>query len=130
VLLTVIIALLFVYLARYVTTRYRMDHRTFWAQRLFGSRRMPLEEIRHASLANLRDLAPVGLIGSWGWRGRMWSPRIGPFDTVHTVSEGVLVLGPGVPVFISPRDPSSFLRELSRRVRSFHPELEITAPIG
>ncbi len=86
---------------------------------------MALAEIRQATPANLRDLGPVSLIGAWGWRGRMWSSQIGSFDTVHTISNGVLVLGEGAPVFISPRDPEGFLRELSRRVRSFHPDLDI-----
>jgi hypothetical protein len=42
----------------------------------------------------------------------------GTFDTVHTTSDGLLVTGESVPVFISPRDPEGFQRELSRRVRS------------
>ncbi len=122
----VLVAALILYLGRYLTTRYRLDAETFGALRLFGSRRMRLEEIRHASHANLRDLAPVSFIGSWGWRGRMWSPRIGPFDTVHTTSEGLLVSGGDrVPVFISPKDPEAFLTELSRRVRSYHPDVDI-----
>lgn len=122
----VLVAALIVYLGRYLSTRYLLGSRTFIAARLFGSRRMPIEEIRHVEPANLRDLAPVSFIGSWGWRGRMWSPRIGPFDTVHTSSEGLLVSGgEGVPVFISPKDPTAFVSELSRRVRSYHPEVDI-----
>jgi PH (Pleckstrin Homology) domain-containing protein len=122
----VLVAALIIYLGRYLSTRYRLDQYNFKAVRLFGSRRIPLEEIRHASPANLRDLAPVSFIGSWGWRGRMWSPRLGSFDTVHTVSEGVLVSGgEGVPVFISPKDPEAFIAELSRRVRSYHPGVDI-----
>jgi hypothetical protein len=119
-------AALIVYLGRYLSTRYWLDSRTFTAARIFGSRRIPIEEIRHVSPANLRDLAPVSFIGSWGWRGRMWSPQIGPFDTVHTSSEGLLVTGgEGVPVFISPKDPDAFVAELDRRVRSFHPDVDI-----
>jgi Bacterial PH domain len=119
-------AALIIYLGRYVSTRYRLTSHSFDALRLFGSRRIPIAEIRHVTAANLRDLAPVSFIGSWGWRGRMWSPRIGPFDTVHTSSEGLLVTGgPGVPVFISPADADAFVTELSRRVRSYHPEVDI-----
>jgi Bacterial PH domain len=119
-------AALILYLGRYLSTRYLLDSRNFTAARLFGTRRIPIEEIRHVEPANLRDLAPVSFIGSWGWRGRMWSPRIGPFDSVHTASEGMLVSGgEGVPVFISPKDPEAFIAELSRRVRSFHPDVNI-----
>lgn len=117
---------LIVYLGRYLSTRYRLTPRMFEANRLFGSRRIPIEEIRHVAPANLRDLAPASFWGSWGWRGRMWSPRIGPFDTVHTSSDGLLVSGgAGVPVFISPTDPEGFVSELSRRVRSYHPDVDI-----
>lgn len=122
----VLVAALILYLGRYVSTRYRLSSHEFTASRLFGSRRIPIEEIRHVSAANLRDLAPVSFLGSWGWRGRMWSPRIGPFDTVHTISEGLLVSGgDGVPVFISPKDPEAFVTELSRRVRSYDPDADI-----
>jgi hypothetical protein len=121
-------AALILYLGRYLSTRYILDSRNFIAARLFGSHRMSIEEVRHVAVANLRDLAPVSFIGSWGWRGRMWSARIGPFDTVHTASEGLLVSGgEGVPVFISPKDPDAFVAELSRRVRSFHPDVDIEA---
>jgi hypothetical protein len=122
---------LIIYLARYVSTRYRLTSHTFEANRLFGSRRIPIEEIRHVAPANLRDLGPVSFIGSWGWRGRMWSPHFGPFDTVHTSSEGLLVTGgSGVPVFISPTDPDAFVTELSRRVRSYHPDVDIVGSPG
>ncbi len=124
-----LIAALAIYLARYLSTHYRLDARRLVAGRLFGSRRIDLTEIRQAEPISLRDLAPVGLVGSWGWRGRMWSPRIGSFDTVHTVSEGILVTGgTGVPLFISPKDPSAFLEELSRRVRSYHPDFDRPEP--
>jgi uncharacterized membrane protein YjjB (DUF3815 family) len=122
----VLAAILIVYLGRYLSTRYRLSPYTFTASRLFGSRRIPIEEIRHVAPANLRDLAPASFFGSWGWRGRMWSPQIGPFDTVHTSSEGLLVSGgTGVPVFISPTDPDGFMTELDRRVRSYHPTVDI-----
>jgi hypothetical protein len=125
----VIVAAFIVYLGRYLSTRYRLSPFTFSASRLFGSRRIPIEEIRHVVPANLRDLAPASFFGSWGWRGRMWSPQVGPFDTVQTVSEGLLVYGgTGVPVFISPTDPGAFVTELSRRVRSYHPDVDILAP--
>ena len=120
----VLVAALIIFLGRYLSTRYRLDSHTFGALRLFGSRRIPIDEIRHAAHANLRDLGPVSFLGSWGWRGRMWSAQLGSFDTVHTNSDGLLISGgDGVPVFISPQDPMAFLTELSRRVRSYHPEL-------
>lgn len=126
-----LVAALIVYLGRYLSTRYRLTSYTFTAARLFGSRRIPIEDIRHVTPANLRDLAPVSFIGSWGWRGRMWSPRIGSFDTVHTMSDGLLVSATDrVPVFISPRDSTAFRMELSRRVRSYHPDVDIDAPLG
>jgi Bacterial PH domain len=125
----VLVAALIVYLGRYLSTRYLLGSSYFTAARLFGSRRIPLEEIRHVAPANLRDLAAASFFGSWGWRGRMWSARIGPFDTVHTTSEGLLISGgSGVPVFISPKDSDGFVTELSRRVRSYHPDVDIEAP--
>jgi hypothetical protein len=120
--------ILLVYLARYASTRYVMDSDTLIAGRLFGSRRVHLEQIRRVELANLRDLGPVGLLGTWGWRGRVWSPTIGTFDCIHTVSPGVLVSVGAVPMFLSPRDPMGFARELSRRARSWGVELEPDAP--
>jgi hypothetical protein len=114
-----------VYLARYLTTYYVLDADVLRARRLFGSRRIRFEEIRAIQLANLRDLGPVGLVGTWGWRGRVWSPIIGTFDTVHTVSPGVLVTAGKVPIFITPRDPAAFARELSRRARSWGVELPV-----
>jgi hypothetical protein len=113
-----LIVVLLLYLARYTSTRYRMDDRTLLARRLFGSRRMRLDRIRKVQRANLRDLGAVGFIGTWGWRGRVWSPVVGVIDTVHTGSDGLLVTGSGVPVFISPPSPDEFQAELSRRVRS------------
>jgi hypothetical protein len=113
-----LILLLMVYLVRYSSTQYWVDDRTFVAWRIFGSRRMRLRRIRRIQPANLRDLGAVGFLGTWGWRGRVWSPIVGTYDTVHTGSRGLLISGEGVPVFISPRDPEEFLRELSRRVRS------------
>ena len=114
---------LLVYLVRYVSTSYVLDAEELRARRIFGSRRIRLEEVRAIQLTNLRDLGPVGLVGTWGWRGRVWSPIIGPFDTIHTVSPGVLVTAGKVPLFLSPRDPVAFARELSRRARSWGVEL-------
>ncbi len=120
-----IAALFLIYLARYISTFYVLDSDQLKAWRLFGSRRIRFEEIRSVALANLRDLGPVGFVGTWGWRGRVWSPVIGHFDTVHTVSPGLLVTAGRVPLFISPRDPAGFARELSRRARSWGVELAI-----
>ena len=118
-------AVLLVYLARYVSTYYVLDADALSARRLFGSRRILLEDIRGVELANLRDLGPAGLVGTWGWRGRVWSPIIGPFDTIHTVSPGLLVTAGKAPLFLSPRDPVAFARELSRRARSWGVELPV-----
>lgn len=120
------------FLLRYVSTRYWIDADRLHAWRLFGSRSVPLEEIRRIEFGNLRDLTPVGLVGTWGWRGRMWSPTLGSFDAIHTVSSGLVVSAGAVPLFISPRDPTQFARELSRRVRSYTGPLEVDvgAPRG
>jgi hypothetical protein len=113
-----ILLLLIVYYIRYMSTHYRIDGRSFYASRLFGSRKLALRNIRKVQRANLRELGGIGMLGTWGWRGRVWSPILGPYDTVHTTSEGLLVTGLKVPVFISPRDPEAFQRELVRRVRA------------
>jgi hypothetical protein len=121
-----ILALLFaVFLLRYLSTRYWLDtdHLTAW--RLFGSRHVRYDHVRRIEFGNLRDLAPVGFFGAWGWRGRMWSPVLGKFDSVHTISMGLVVTGGEVPLFISPRDPPGFARELSRRVRSVTGPLDV-----
>jgi len=115
-----ILAVLFlVFLARYLSTSYYLDATTFTAWRLFGLRRIALRDVRAIQFGNLRELSPVGFLGSWGWRGRMWSPVLGRFDSVYTVPFGVVVRGGPVPLFVSPRDPPGFARELSRRVRSY-----------
>lgn len=116
----VLAALVALYLVRYLTTRYVLDSDRLAARRLFGSRSIPLESIYKIKFASLREMAPVGFFGSWGWRGRMWSPNpsVGSFDSIHTVALGLLVTGKGVPMFISPKGPAEFARELSRRVRS------------
>jgi hypothetical protein len=114
-------------LARYLSTTYRIDDAQLEAWRLFGGRRVQLSEVRRIEYSALRDLAPGGsFFGGWGWRGRMWSPIIGWFDAIHTdASRGLLVTAAGDPVFISPKDPERFARELSRRVRSYTGRLAV-----
>ena len=114
-------------LFRYFSTNYAIDHRYLRARRILGGRRVTLAEIRKIEYMRLRDLSPTGFFGSWGYRGRMWSPLVGPFDAVYTDPTGLLVTAGGVPVFISPRDPVGFARELSRRARSFSAELSVDA---
>ena len=122
-----LVAVILVFLARYVSTYYLLDDRALHARRLFGSRSVSLEEVRNIQLANLRDLGPVGFFGGWGWRGRMWSPIVKTFDSIHTVSPGVLVTAGAVPLFISPKRPEEFAEELSRRVRSYNPDVALSA---
>jgi Bacterial PH domain len=112
-------------LVRYLSTRYLLDDTSLRATRLLGGRRIALEDIRQIDYASLRDLSPVGFFGSWGWRGRMWSPQAGTFDSIYTDTYGLLVTTTGTPLFISPADPAEFARELSRRVRSFTGPLEL-----
>jgi hypothetical protein len=123
--LLLVALLVAVFLVRYVSTRYRMDADRLSALRLFGSRTIPLEAIHRIELANLRELSPTGFFRGWGWRGRMWSPAVGLFDSVHTVSAGVLVYAGPVPLFVSPKDPMGFVTELSRRVRSYRGDVEV-----
>ncbi len=118
--------LLAFFLARYLSTSYLLDDAFLRAWRIAGGQRMPLNEIHRIEYASLRELSPTGFFGSWGWRGRMWSPSVGKFDSIYTdASRGVLVTGADVPMFVSPRDPVEFARELSRRVRSYHHDLEV-----
>ncbi len=128
----ILAALFLVFLLRYVSTRYWLDAESLTAWRLFGSRRIRFEQIRRIEYGNLRDLSPVGFFGSWGWRGRMWSPVLGPFDSVYTVPQGLVVYAGAVPLFLSPRNPPAFARELSRRVRSVAGPLpvDVGAPPG
>lgn len=114
-------------LARYLSTSYRVDDSTLSAWRILGGRRMRLDEVRKIEYANLRDLAPTGgLLGSWGWRGRMWSAQLGRFDSIYTdAAHGLLVSAGDVPLYISPTDPAAFARELSRRVRSYSGRLAV-----
>ena len=56
----------------------------------------------------------------------MWSPVIGRFDSIHTDAvRGVLVTAGEYPLYVSPRDPAAFARELSRRVRSYSGRLAV-----
>ncbi len=118
-----LIALLVFFLARYLSTYYVLDDEHLRAWRLLGGRRIALEEVRRIDYARLRDLAPTGGwfgVGSWGWRGRMWSAAIGEFDAISTdAALGLLVTAGDVPLYISPNRPEAFARELSRRVRSY-----------
>ena len=116
-------AVLAVYLIRYLTTHYVMDAETLSARRLFGSRTVRLETIRSVELANLRELGTMGMFGTWGWRSRVYSTFVGSFDSIHTVSPGVLISSGNVPMFLSPHDPVAFARELSRRARSWGVDL-------
>ena len=112
------------FLLRYLLTGYHLDDAALVAWRPVGSRRVPLETVRRIEFANLRDIGPVGMFGSWGYRGRMWSPIVGHFDAIYTDTKGLLVTAGEYPLFISPEDPEAFARELSRRVRSYTGPLE------
>lgn len=116
------------FLVRYFSTRYSLNDTDLVAWRILGSRRVPLDEVRAIEYANLRDLVPTGGVfgmGSWGWRGRMHSATIGEFDSIYTdAAGGLLVTAGAYPLYISPRDPAAFARELSRRARSYTGVLE------
>ncbi len=115
----VVLAIIAIFAVRYLSTRYVIDADRLTAWRIFGSRRIQLEDVRRIEYGNLRDLGMVGFFGSWGWRGRVWSPVIGKFDAVYTNTAGLLVTAGAIPLFMSPKDPPGFARELSRRVRSY-----------
>lgn len=119
-------------LIRYFSTNYVIDDTNLTARRILGSRRMPLQEVRKIEYIALRDLSPTGFFGSWGYRGRMWSPYISSFDAIYTDPVGLLVSGGPYPLFISPQDREGFARELSRRVRSYSGALtvDVGAPPG
>jgi hypothetical protein len=118
-------ALLLVLLARYLSTTYRIDAEYLHATRLIGGVRVPLRDIRRIEFSRMRELGPTGFFGSWGWRGRMWSPVTGSLNVIHTSASGLLVTGGTVPLFVSPVRPDEFARELSRRVRSHRVALEV-----
>jgi hypothetical protein len=111
-------AVLLLFLLRYLSTTYTIDATYVRAWRILGGQKVALKEVRRIEPVSLRDLSATGFFGAWGWRGRMWSPRIGAFDSIHTDTAGLLVSGGRVPLFISPDDPDAFAEELSRRVRS------------
>ncbi len=117
---------------RYFSTNYVIDDTNLVARRILGSRRMPLQDVRKIEYIALRDLSPTGFFGSWGYRGRMWSPYISSFDAIYTDPIGLLVSGGPYPLFISPRDREGFARELSRRARSYSGGLsvDVGAPPG
>jgi hypothetical protein len=120
-----LVAVILLLLARYLSTTYRIDDTYLVAVRILGGRRVRLEEVRAIEFASLRDLSPVGFFGSWGWRGRVWSPRLGTFDAIYTDTAGLLLTVGDVPLFISPSDPEQFAVELSRRVRSYTGALKV-----
>jgi hypothetical protein len=120
-----IVALLVFFLVRYLSTRYWIDDTYLHAWRILGGTKVPLDRVRRIEFSSLRTLSPVGFFGSWGWRGRMWSPTVGAFNSIHTESSGLLVTADPVPIFLSPRDPPAFARELSRRVRSYTGRLAV-----
>lgn len=121
-----ILVLFVIFLARYVSTTYTLTDTQVRAWRLFGSRRMRLDSVNRIEYGSMRELAPTGFFGSWGWRGRMWSTEIGPFDAFYTdAAHGLIVSGEGVPIYISPTDIDEFARELSRRVRSYKGRLAV-----
>jgi len=119
-------------LLRYFSTNYVIDDTNLVARRILGSRRIPLQEVRKIEYIALRDLSPTGFFGSWGYRGRMWSPYISSFDAIYTDPVGLLITGGPYPLFISPEDREGFARELSRRVRSYSGPLtvDVGAPAG
>lgn len=123
----VLIVLVLFLLARYFSTGYWIDDTYLHARRILGPRRVLLSEIRKIEYMRLRDLSPTGFFGAWGYRGRMWSPYIGKFDAIFTDPTGILVTAGAVPLFISPRNPDAFARELSRRARSYSGSLSVDA---
>jgi len=124
--LGVILFLLVFFLVRYLSTTYSMNDAVFRAWRFGGSRRIPLETVHRIEYGSMRELGATGFMGSWGWRGRMWSPFVGAFDAVYTDPvKGIIVSVDGVPIYISPNDLENFARELSRRVRSYTGPLDV-----
>lgn len=107
-----LVALLLVYLGRFLSLTYKIEDGQVKALRLFGSRREPLSSVRKVEVDSLRNLSPVSMLGGWGWRSRMWSPHIGAFDNLSTIHQGVIVYADGAPFFISPKDIDGFLKQL------------------
>lgn len=127
-------ALLLLFLVRYLSTTYAMNDVYLRAWRILGGRQVRLSEVRKIEYTSMRDLGPTGgIFGSWGWRGRMWTPRIGRVDAIYTdASKGILVTVGDVPMYITPHDLPEFARELSRRVRSYTGRLptDVGDPLG
>jgi Bacterial PH domain len=123
----ILAALLLLFLVRYLSTTYSIDDSYLRAWRILGGRRVRLSEVRKIEYSSMRDLGPTGgFAGSWGWRGRMWSPRVGRVDAIYTdAAYGILVSAGEVPVYITPVDVPEFARELSRRVRSYTGRLSV-----
>ena len=129
----VILFLFLFFLVRYLSTSYSIDDSHLRAWRIFGNRRVPLEDVQRIEYSSIHDLGPTGFFGSWGWRGRMWSPLVGSFDAIYTdPAHGLLVSSRDFPVYISPGHTEEFARELSRRVRSYTGRLEVDVgdPLG
>jgi hypothetical protein len=120
-------AFLLLSLARYLSTHYRIDDLFLRASRILGGTKLRLDQVRRIEFVSLRDLSPTtGMMGSWGWRGRMWSPIIGRFDSIHTdAAHGLLVSAGDDILYLSPRNSAAFARELSRRVRSYSGRLAV-----
>jgi Bacterial PH domain len=116
-----LLAVTVLFLLRYLSVSYVLDDTRLTARTLFGNSRVVLEEVRSIEYASLRDLAPTGGgIFSWVWRGKLYSQTIGDFDAVFTdAAFGILVTAGAYPLYISPRRPQEFARELSRRARSY-----------
>lgn len=113
--------LLILFLVRYVSTLYSLDDTHLRAWRVLGGRSVRLSDVRKIEYSSMRVLGPTGgIFGSWGWRGRMWSPELGKFDAIYTdAARGLLVTAGDVPMYITPLDLEGFARELSRRARSY-----------
>lgn len=126
--------LLALFLLRYISTTYSLDDSYLSARRILGGRRVRLSEVRKIEYSSMRDLGPTGgIFGSWGWRGRMWSPQLGRFDAIYTdAARGILVTAGEVPLYITPVDLPEFAKELSRRVRSYSGRLlvDVGDPLG
>lgn len=121
----VLYALILFFLLRYLSTHYSIDADQLHASRILGSRHIDLHEVRKIQFVNLSDLSPGGFFGSWGWRGRMWTPSVGHIDAIYTTPKGILITADTVPLFVSPRNTTDFARELSRRVRSYRAPLAV-----
>ena len=116
-----LLGILVLFLARDLSTEYTLNDTHLHAWTILGGRRVPLDDVRAIEFASLRDLAPTGgFLASWVARGKMYSPTIGEFEMVFTdAAKGLLVSAGPYPLYISPRSPEEFARELSRRVRSY-----------